>query len=231
LFGFPWAGAGASVFRTWPDHLPESLELCVPCLPGRDARVDEAPVSLMAPLVASLAQEMLPWLNLPYALFGHSMGALVSFDLAHELSRIGSPPAHLFVSGQRGPRLAYPGQPIFALPDERFLAEIKARYNNIPQAVLEDRAMMRVLLRRLRADFTLVEDYRYRAERRLVSPITAFGGTEDRRITRELVEAWSAETSGSFKVCMLPGDHFFVNSSRADLISIICAQLEETKRS
>src|SRR6516162_1128526 len=109
LFCFPYAGAVAAVFQLWPDHLPPDLEVCIPCLPGRDARLDEPAASDMAPLVASLAQDVLPWLSVPYALFGHSMGAFIAFDLAHELSDLGSPPAHLFVSAQRGPSLPYAG--------------------------------------------------------------------------------------------------------------------------
>src|SRR5579872_3654109 len=124
LFCFPYAGAGAAVFRQWPDHLPDHVELCLPCLPGRDGRIDEPPAFAMAPLVASLAREMLASLTGPYALFGHSMGAFIAFDLAHALSELGRPPAHLFVSAQRAPRLPYAGQPIFALPDDEFLAGI-----------------------------------------------------------------------------------------------------------
>ena len=86
LFCFPHAGAGAAVFSQWPDHLPSDVDMCVPCLPGRDARVDEPPSSAMIPLVANLAQEMLPFLSAPYALFGHSMGAFIAFDLAHQLT-------------------------------------------------------------------------------------------------------------------------------------------------
>jgi medium-chain acyl-[acyl-carrier-protein] hydrolase len=115
-------------------------------------------LSSMAPLVESLAQDMSEWLSLPYALFGHSMGAFVAFDLAHELSRLGRPPMHLFVSAQRGPRLPYAGRPIFALPDDQFLTGVLARYDRIPQAVLEQKDLMVVLLRMLRADFTLSED-------------------------------------------------------------------------
>ena len=158
LFCFPYAGAGGAVFREWPDHLPSHVELCGPCLPGRDARIDEDPASTMAPLVASVAREMLPSLTVPYALFGHSLGAFIAFDLAHELSDLGKPPTHLFVSAQRGPRLPYPERPTFTLPDDQFLSAVQARYESIPKPVLENNDLMRVLLRTLRADFTLVEE-------------------------------------------------------------------------
>lgn len=226
LYCFPYAGAGAAVFREWPDHLPSDLELCVPCLPGRDARIDEPPASVMAPLVADLARQMLPALTVPYALFGHSMGAFITFDLAHALSDLGRPPAHLFVSAQRGPHLPYPGRPIFALPDHEFLAGILERYDSIPKTILEQKDLMAILLRTFRGDFTLVEDYHYLATRPLACPITAFGGAGDKGIPREQLEAWSAETTNRFRLHLLPGGHFFLQNSRAELLSVIRAQLD-----
>lgn len=225
LFCFPHAGAGAVVFSQWPDYLPSDLELCVPCLPGRDARVDEAPAGAMIPLVANLAQEMLPLLSVPYALFGHSMGAFIAFDLAHELSGLGYPPAHLFVSAQRGPSLPYPGKPIYALPEDEFLAGVLARYERIPKQILEQKDLMAILLRTLRADFTLTEAYRYRAAGPLACPITAFGGADDEHVA-EQVEAWAAETTGRFRLHLLPGGHFFPRESREELLSLIRADLE-----
>jgi surfactin synthase thioesterase subunit len=221
LFCFPYAGAGATVFRQWPDHLPPDVELCLPCLPGRDARVDEPPACAMGPLAASLAREMLPWLSVPYALFGHSMGAFLAFDVARELSELGRPPDRLFVSGQRGPALPYAQPPIFALPDEEFLAGILARYQNIPEAILKEKELMAVLLRVLRADFTLVEDYRYRDRGKLTCPITAFAGETDTQVSREQMEAWASETTGKFRLHLLPGGHFFLNERREELLSLL----------
>jgi surfactin synthase thioesterase subunit len=221
LFCFPHAGAGAVVFRQWPDELPSDVELCVPCLPGRDARVDEPSATAMAPLVSALAQELQPLLTLPYALFGHSMGAFVAFDLAHELSAMRAGPVHLFASAQRGPRLPYAVQPIFALPDADFLAAVRERYQAIPEPVLRQPDLMAVLLRTLRSDFTLVEDYRYRATTLLSCPVTALGGQEDRQIAREQLAGWSLETAKSFDLRLLPGGHFFLNESRRELLAII----------
>jgi surfactin synthase thioesterase subunit len=226
LFCFPYAGGGAAVFHPWPNYLPPDLELCVPCLPGRDARVDEPAASDMAPLIASLAQDVLPLLSVPYALFGHSMGAFIAFDLAHELSDLGRPPAHLFVSAQRAPRLPYAGRPIFALPDKEFLAGIVERYESIPRQILEQKDLMAVLLRRFRGDFTLAENYRCRAAARLICPITAFGGADDLQCVSEQLRAWEAETTNRFRLHLLPGGHFFLQSSRDELLALIRAQLE-----
>jgi medium-chain acyl-[acyl-carrier-protein] hydrolase len=225
LFCFPYAGAGAAVFRQWPDDLPGDIELCIPCLPGRDARVDEPPATAMAPLVDGIAEEIRPLLGVPYAVFGHSMGAFVAFDLAHKLSDSGFAPARVFVAAQRGPRRPYPAKPIFALPDDAFLAALLDRYHSIPEPILRQQDLMSVLLRTLRGDFTLVEDYHYRAARLLSCPVTAFGGREDRQIDREQLAAWSCETSCAFDLHLLPGGHFFLQESRKPLLAIIRRQL------
>lgn len=221
LFCFPYAGAGAGVFREWPGRLPPRIEVCVPCLPGRDALVDEPPLASMAALVQSIARDIMGWLDLPYSLFGHSMGAFVAFDLAHELSRLGRPPAHLFVAAQRGPQLPYPARPIFALPDDPFLAGVLARYDRIPKPVLEQKDLMAVLSRVLRADFTLTEDYHYRAAGPLACPVTAFGGSHDLEVGAGQLQAWSLETACRFTLHTLPGGHFFLHSSQVELLSLI----------
>jgi surfactin synthase thioesterase subunit len=226
VFCFPYAGAGAAIFRTWADLLPPDIELCVPVLPGRDARLGEAPIPAMAPLIQSLIGQMASRLTLPYAMFGHSMGAFIAFDLAHEISRLGlREPSRLFMSAQRGPSLPYLETPIFHLPDDRFLAGVIARYKSIPRPVMEEKEFMRVLLRILRADFTLVEDYQYRASAKLACPITVFGGLDDRRITTAQLEAWSLETSDRCTVHLVPGGHFFIDSARAELLALIRQEL------
>jgi medium-chain acyl-[acyl-carrier-protein] hydrolase len=149
------------------------------------------------------------------------MGAFIAFDLAHELSAMRAGPVHLFASAQRGPCLPHPAQPIFSLPDADFLAAVRERYQAILEPVLRQPDLMAVLLRALRGDFTLVEDYRYRATGRLPCPVTAFGGRDDRQIARKQLAAWSLETAESFDLRLLPGGHFFLNESRSELLAII----------
>jgi surfactin synthase thioesterase subunit len=227
IFCFPYAGAGATIFRAWADLLPLDVELCVPVLPGRDARVGEPPIPEMEPLIQSLLGQLIPRLTLPYAVFGHSMGAFIAFDLVHEIARRGlREPSRLFVSAQRGPSLPYLETPIFHLPDEQFLAGVVARYKSIPQPVIEQVEFMRVLLRILRADFKLVEDYKYRAATRLACPITVFGAVDDSRVTTGQLEAWAKETSDRCTLHLLPGGHFFMDSARAELLALIRLDLE-----
>ncbi len=224
LFCFPYAGAGRAVYRDWPKHLPADIDVRTPCLPGRDARIDEPPATDMASLAAALSGEILPATDLPYALFGHSMGAFIAFDVAHELVALGRPPSHLFVSAQRGPALPYHERAIFDLPDDALLAGVVARYQNIPRLVLEQKDLRAVLLRTLRGDFALTEAYRYRAKGPLPCPITVFGGLDDTPLDVGRLDAWGDETTNRFSRRMLPGGHFFLNDRRAELLSTIATE-------
>ena len=132
LFCFPYAGAGASIFRTWPDGLPADVEICPVQYPGRGTRPMETPFTEISSLVRALAQAMLPLVDKPFAFFGHSLGALVAFELAQELRRQSSlQPARLFVSADRAPQIPRRNRPIHALPEGEFLAELR-RLNGIP---------------------------------------------------------------------------------------------------
>jgi medium-chain acyl-[acyl-carrier-protein] hydrolase len=180
----------------------------------------------MAPLIQSIIGQITPRLSLPYMFFGHSMGALIAFDLAREVRRLGMrEPSHLFVSAQRGPSLPYPETPIFHLPDDQFLAAVVARYHNIPDTILAQEDFMKVLVRILKADFTLVEDYRYHVSAPLGCPITVFGGVDDARVSTAQLRGWCAETTARCTLHLLPGGHFLMDSARSELLAEISREL------
>lgn len=225
LFCFPYAGGGALSFRTWPNGLSTTIEVCAVELPGRGTRMRLAPFTQLEPLVEALAQALLPNLNKPFALFGHSMGGLVSFELARLIRRkYGLLPVHLFVSGRRAPQVPDLDPPIHALPEPAFLDELR-RYNGTPEAVLENKELMQLLLPILRADFAVLETYVYTTEPPLGCPITAFGGLQDCKVSCDHLEAWRNQTSASFSLQMLPGDHFFLNSAQALLLQSLTQHL------
>ncbi len=225
LFCFPYAGGGALSFRTWPNGLPTTVEVCAVELPGRGTRMRLAPFTRLEPLVEALAQALLPYLDKPFALFGHSMGGLVSFELARLLRReYGLLPVHLFVSGRRAPQVPDPDPPIHALPEPAFKEELR-RLNGTPEAVLENKELMQLLIPILRADFAVLETYVYATEPPLECPITAFGGLQDCKVSCDRLEAWRNQTSASFALQMLPGDHFFLNSAQALLLQSLTRQL------
>jgi acyl transferase domain-containing protein/surfactin synthase thioesterase subunit len=227
LFCFPYAGAGASVFRTWSKDLPSTIEVCPVQLPGRETRLEEAAMTRLSSLVRALAQHLLPHLDVPFAFFGHSLGALISFELARELRRQNAPcPMQLFVSGCRAPQLPDRDLPIHRLPEPKFLAELR-RLNGTPEAILQNSELMQRLLPTLRADFALLETYVYTNEPPLNCPIATFGGTQDPRVSREDLAAWRDQTQQSFTLQLLPGDHFFLLQNRQLLLQAIAQCLAQ----
>lgn len=225
LFCLPYAGGSASVFREWSHCLPPSIEVCAIQLPGRETRLKEPAFTRLPPLVRELAQALLPSLNRPFALFGHSVGALVAFELARHLrGHYGMHPVHLWAAACPAPQVPDTDAPIHTLPEPAFRERLR-RFNGTPADVLEHEELMAMVGPILRADFALRETYAYAAEAPLDCPITVFGGVEDHEVSAAELCAWQEQTSRSFRAHMLPGDHFFVQSSRAELIQAVSADL------
>ena len=180
----------------------------------------------MTPLVEAAAIAIEAFLDLPIALFGHSVGAFASFELAHLLrAKFGFNIRHLFVSAARGPHLPRNRQSIADLPEDEFITELKT-LNGTPHEVLEDPDLMKMISATLRADFAIAETYRASLERPPLScPITVFGGLEDTLVSKEDLEAWKLHTTGSFELWQLPGDHFFIHSSDTLVLQILSREL------
>jgi medium-chain acyl-[acyl-carrier-protein] hydrolase len=229
LFCFPYAGGGASIFRGWADGLPDAVEACPVQLPGREARFREAAFTRLRPLVESLAAGLRPHLDRPFAFFGHSLGALVAFELARRLARDGRPgPVHLFVSGCVAPQTATRETSIHTLPDAEFREELR-RLNGTPAAALDDDELMELVLPTLRADFALYETYAFDPGPPLACPITALGGLGDDGVGSQDLDAWREQTTGPFRMRMLPGDHFFVHTARTPLLRAVEQALFEAE--
>ncbi len=225
LFCFPYAGAGASIFRSWPDLLPPGVEVCGIQLPGREGRFKEEPYTRLPDLAQTLAEAVVPYTDVPCAFFGHSMGALVAFALARELRRNErAGPSLLIVSGQRAPQRPDPDPPIHDLPDEEFLREIR-ELDGTPEAVLANEELLQLLMPVLRADFAVCKTYEYVPEDPLDCPITAFGGIHDTEVSREDMAAWSHQTSASHSLRMFPGGHFSLLDEPAPLLHELSLQL------
>lgn len=225
LFCFPYAGGGASVFRSWPDELPSGVEVCAIQLPGRGPRLNETPFTRMPALVSALMDEILPLLDKPFAFFGHSMGAWISFELARLLqSKHGIGPLHLFVSGAGAPQVPSRELPLHSLPEAEFI-EALDRLNGTPKELLENAELMQLLLPILRADFAVCETYAYRKGAALNCPITAFGSLQDRRLYRSDLKAWGEQTAASFSMQIFPGDHFFLHTSESLLLHQLTTEL------
>ncbi|HLX08608.1 MAG TPA: thioesterase II family protein [Thermoanaerobaculia bacterium] len=227
LFCFPYAGGGASAYRGWAAALPADVEVCPVQLPGRESRLREPAFDRPAPLIVALADALQAHLGLPFAFFGHSMGAMLSFELARELRRRGNPlPLHLFVSGRRAPQVPSREPDIHDLPEAEFLVRLR-ELNGTPEEVLQHAELMRLLLPVLRSDFAVNETYVFQPEPPLELGISAFGGLEDVEVTREDVTGWSEHGRGFFRLRMFPGDHFFLHSARELLTQSVARDLAE----
>jgi medium-chain acyl-[acyl-carrier-protein] hydrolase len=227
LICFPYAGGDSRIFRGWTAFLSPQIRVYAPCFPGHGERIGEEPVSSIESLVNILVEELLPLTDAPYALYGHSMGGFIAFELARALRRMGKPePLHLFVAAQRAPHLPYPFPIIYDLTEDQFLKGVRDRYGEtIPPAVLNNPDLRRPLLAALRADFTVVETYKYLQETALSCPITVFGGEGDNRVDPAEIKQWRVQTTGAFALNMLPSGHFFLNTERPKLLALIAKSL------
>lgn len=225
LFCFPYAGGNALVYRSWAQKLPSDVEVVAIQLPGRGNRMHEPLISKLSTVVELLASAIIPSLDEPFAFFGHSMGTLLSFELARLLRREGRPlPVHMFVSGRGAPQLNHLHPPLHNLPTNELLHELR-RLDGTPSAVLEHPDLMELMLPILRADFSICDTYEYSQAAPLDCPISAFGGLQDAGVSRRNLEAWREQTSASFTARMLPGNHFFLHSNETLLLNVLATQL------
>ncbi|BAT56834.1 putative thioesterase (plasmid) [Nostoc sp. NIES-3756] len=227
LFCFPYAGGSYLIFRTWPDYLPPSVEVCAIELPGRGRQMKLPPYNKLEALVDAIASNIYPYLDKPFAFFGHSMGGLVSFELARLLrKRYGMVPAHLFISGRRAPQIPDTDSPIHNLPEPAFIEELR-HLNGTPPAVLENAELMQLFLPILRSDFAVLETYTYTPEPPLECPITVFGGLQDSKVGCHEMQAWQEQTKADFNLHMFPGNHFFLHSSQSVLLEKLAKCLSQ----
>jgi len=226
LFCFPYAGGSPHAFRAWTDSLPDWIELYAANLPGRGNRLNEPPYTSLTELTQSLAQNIECYLGKRFAFFGHSMGALLSFELCRQLRRArGIEPDYLFVSGHRAPHLKDIA-PVHNLPDAQFLEKVR-ELNGTPPEILENTELIEFMLPILRADFQLLETYSYLPDYKLNCPLEAYGGLEDSETGYEQISAWRDHTTNSFAQRMFPGDHFFINTARQSLLHQVVRALSQ----
>jgi medium-chain acyl-[acyl-carrier-protein] hydrolase len=208
LFCFPNAGGGASMYCPWVQALAPEIEVCPVQLPGRENRIYEQAFAQFDDLVDALACALAPRFDKPFAFFGHSMGALLSFGLARHLMRQGQPvPVQLFLSAYRAPHI--PNDEMLHLLSDAALVRTIMELNGTQRGVLENPELRQLLLPIFRADFGVCETYVHTQEEPLPIPMTVFGGLQDARVSQPVLDAWRVQTSASFALHMLPGDHFF----------------------
>jgi medium-chain acyl-[acyl-carrier-protein] hydrolase len=180
----------------------------------------------MDPLVQALAQAIHPYLDRPFGFFGYSMGALISFELARQLRRRDDRlPVRLCVAAYCAPHQLVPStrKMMDCLPPEMFKEVL--RYEGIPEYIIQNNALMQILLPTLQADFELCDTYVYRDEPPLDTPFSIFGGLQDSRTSVTSLEAWRTQSSRTCSLRMLPGSHFFLHSAQDLLLAGISQDL------
>ncbi|HEY6362704.1 MAG TPA: alpha/beta fold hydrolase [Vicinamibacterales bacterium] len=229
LFCFPYAGGGASAYRSWPARLGPAVDVCAIELPGHETRLAEPLYTSFPRLVEAIDGALDNYLDKPFVFFGHSMGALVAFALARRLRARHAPtPVHLMVSGAGAPHLPRTSPPRRSLGDNELLQELQ-RLDGTPQAVIQNRELMQLLLPIIRADFSLDESLEYTPEPPFDMPMTAFGGWADGDVAPERVAAWSVH-SRRFTLRMFQGNHFFIHNT-PEFLQTLSADLQNVIRS
>lgn len=219
LVAFPFAGGSASAFRTWPEALGPEIELVCAHLPGRERRMSEFALASIDAMVAQVAEAITLEVEPPYALFGHSMGGIIAYELAREVARRGeTPPIGVIVSAVNAPHVRDRRPPIHDLPEEEFVQALRD-LGGTPEAVFANRELVDLLLPALRADFEAVESYTWSPGPPIRCPLVAYiAPDDDDIIDRADVEAWCEYSEFPLEPVMFPGGHFFLLNHTRQLV-------------
>lgn len=225
LFCFPYAGGSAACFRQWPELLPSDMEVCPIELPGRGHRFSELPPTCLRDVVQDVAAALAPLFAEPFALFGHSLGATLAFELARRLAASGkAAPQRLFLSGQRAPHRPDPKPPLHDLPDHELLEEIRG-LGGTPPELFAHPELRELFLPILRADFALGETWVYVPAQPLACPLSVFGGLNDPEVGTEDLLGWREYTAADCRIRHFVGDHFFLQQSQREVTAAIAEDL------
>jgi surfactin synthase thioesterase subunit/malonyl CoA-acyl carrier protein transacylase len=222
LFCVPHAGAGPSFFARWLTELSPAIEVCLVHLPGRESRLDELPLDDLRLIGARAAVAAQPLLDRPFALFGHSMGAIIAYEFAHQAAQ---DPCHLFASASTPPHQPGSDPPIAHLPDDEFLAAVHRDYGGLPDALWQDADLQQLLLPALRADFGACERYQWTGRPPLHCGISALGGSGDPLVPRGSLVHWADMTTGGCTVRVFDEGHFYLTTARAAVHQFVREQL------
>lgn len=225
LFCYPNAGAGAGAFASWRALAPDGVQLCPLQPPGRAERYQEQPHRRLDSLLDDLMTCLDGQFDGVYALYGHSLGALVVYELTRRLRDEGLPaPVHLYVSGRAAPHLPETRARLHDLPTARLVPHLR-EIGGTPEEVLGAPELLDVFLPTLRADFEVNENYRHAPADPLTTPLTVFGGTRDPRADADELRAWGALTQARHDVRLYEGGHFFVTPHAGSLVAEMTASL------
>lgn len=226
IFCFPYAGGSAAIYRVWNTDFPLDIELCSVEIPGR-IQLRMPPANTMSELVDAIFPDIVELLDRPFIFFGHSFGSIIAYEMAKRLQEKNQKlPEHLWVSSRRAPQIPMTAEPSYHLPDAEFIDAMQHQYNAIPQAVLNEKDLLKLLLPILRADIKINETYVGELNPKLTIPVTVLYGHQDHSVSRENLEKWCETTVGPFEIKEFPGGHFFIDSERRSVTQTLLEKIQ-----
>ncbi|MFB8759391.1 alpha/beta fold hydrolase [Streptomyces nigra] len=224
LYCLPYAGCSARVFESWKAYAPEFLNILPVELPGRGSRCTDNPISDLSGLLDDLSSAIDADGRVPYGIFGHSFGAIIAYELGRRVISDGRPrPSTLVVSACRPPHLATPEVPVFDRPDRDFRKRL-LELRGTPPELLENDELMELYIPVIRADYSILDNYRPTDPAGIGCPIVALYGSADDDADGAVMEQWSAYTRSSFVKYEVSGDHFFLHSAEQEIVSRIASE-------
>jgi len=222
LFCFPYAGGSATAFNSWEDLLPSSIELVAIQPPGRANRMDEDPLTSVADMAGQLARALPSMLDRPYLVYGHSLGAIVSFEVLHALQAGRLPaPRWYFCAARRAPQAPPRIGPIHEYPLEKFKSELKS-FNGTPDVILENDDLMELLVPMLRTELKAAYVYHREPDAKLECNVSVFGGARDQVVLPQELAGWQDHFSAPMDLRIFAGGHFFMEDNKKLVVNAIC---------
>lgn len=227
LYCFPFAGGSSTYYAGWVRDFAGPVELVPVQLPGRGVRMGEPPATDLHRLADEIA-EVIAGEPTEVLLFGHSMGAILAFEVSRRLDALDRPGRHLFVTGRPAPTIVRPVTPVSDLPRAEFVRMLR-EYGAADEAIFAHEELLDVLLPMIRADFAMIERYRCRPGPLLSCPISAWCGDGDPEVPLAAMRPWAEQTSGGFRLVALPGGHFFLTGNQAEIVRAVHASIKEAR--
>ena len=226
LFCFPFAGGGATTYRKWAGSLGPDIEVCAIQLPGRESRLFDPALEDVDTMIAALLEHLPSYFDRPYAFYGHSMGALLAFELTRGIEKLDGlrSPERLFLAAHRAAHLPLQRPPMSTLSDADFIEKIRG-YGGFVDEILNNSEMMELILPTIRADFRLCDHYKLKDQTLIQCPIHVFAGSQDTQTLLESTYAWSLRSQAPVDIQVFSGGHFFIQSHMHEVHDAIIKKL------
>lgn len=223
LFCFSFAGGGAASYHSWSSELSPHIEVCPILLPGRDGRLKEPFITDFGIACEQISDAIVDFLDKPFLIYGHSLGALMAYQVVINLRSKGLKlPQHCFFSAHRSPDLPYP-HPLTEQASDQDLIDWLIQHDGIPKQILDNQDILDFMLPRIKADLKLCESYHCQNIAPLAMPITSYRGKDDHMVTEQEMSGWKNQTTNLFRYQQVLGDHLFLRSNAAPVLTDIHA--------